>query len=110
MLDEMTTIEPNGTWELVGAPPGHHLIGLKWVFKTKRDAADIITKHKARLVVKGYVQQQGVDFDEVFAPVAWLESVRLLLAYVVGQWWLIHHMDVKSAFLNGDLLEEVYIT
>jgi hypothetical protein len=75
MLDEMTTIEPNGTWELVGAPPGHHLIGLKWVFKTKRDAADIITKHKARLVVKGYVQQQGVDFDEVFAPVAWLESV-----------------------------------
>jgi hypothetical protein len=79
MLDEMTVIEANGTWELVEAPPGHRPIGLKWVFKTKRDAAGIITKHKARLVVKGYVQQQGVDFDEVFAPVARLESVRLLL-------------------------------
>jgi hypothetical protein len=60
-------------------------MGLKWVFKTKRDAAGIMTKHKARLVVKGYVQQQGVDFNEVFVPVAWLESVRLLLAYAAGQ-------------------------
>jgi hypothetical protein len=60
-------------------------MGLKWVFKTKRDAAGIMTKHKARLVVKGYVQQQGVDFNEVFVPVARLESVRLLLAYVAGQ-------------------------
>jgi hypothetical protein len=109
MLDEMTAIEANETWELVEAPPGHRPIGLKWVFKTKRDAAGIITKHKARLVAKGYVQHQGVDFDEVFAPVARLESVRLLLAYAAGEGWPIHHMDVKSAFLNGDLLEEVYV-
>jgi hypothetical protein len=60
-------------------------------------------------VAKGYVQQQGVDFDEVFAPVARLESVRLLLAYAAGQGWPIHHMDVKSAFLNGELQEEVYV-
>jgi hypothetical protein len=75
MLDEMTTIEASGTWKLEEAPADVRPIGLKWVFKTKRDAAGIIIKHKARLVVKGYVQQQGVDFDEVFVPVARLESV-----------------------------------
>jgi hypothetical protein len=85
MLDEMTSIEANGAWELVEAPLGHRLIGLKWVFKTKKDAIGVITKYKAWLVVKGYVQEHGVDFNEVFAPVAQLESVRLLLAYVVGQ-------------------------
>jgi hypothetical protein len=94
MLDEMTAIEANGTWKLEEAPAGIRPIGLKWVFKTKRDAVGNISKYKARLVVKGYVQQQGVDFDEVFAPVARLESVRLLLAYAVGQGWPIHHMDV----------------
>jgi hypothetical protein len=90
-------------------PAGICPIGLKWVFKTKRDAAGNISKYKTRLVAKGYVQQQGVDFDEVFAPVARLESVRLLLAYAAGQGWPIHHMDVKSAFLNGELQEVVYV-
>lgn len=110
MLDEMTAIEANGTWELVEAPAHHRPIGLKWVFKTKKDAAGVVTKHKARLVAKGYVQQQGVDFDEVFAPVARLESVRLLLAHAASKGWPVHHMDVKSAFLNGDLQEVVYVT
>ena len=110
MLDEMTAIEANGTWELVEAPANHRPIGLKWVFKTKKDAAGVVTKHKARLVAKGYVQQQGVDFDEVFAPVARLESVRLLLAHAASEGWPVHHMDVKSAFLNGELQEEVYVT
>jgi len=72
-------------------------------------AAGVITKHKARLVAKGYVQRQGVDFDEVFAPVARLESVRLLLAHAASEGWAVHHMDVKSAFLNGVLQEEVYV-
>ena len=85
MLDEMTAIEANGTWKLEEGPAGIRPIGLKWVFKTKRDAASNISKYKVRLVAKGYVQQQGVDFDEVFAPVARLESVRLLLAYAAGQ-------------------------
>ena len=75
MLDEMTSIEANDTWELVDPPPCQRPIGLKWVFKTKRDATGIIIKHKARLVAKGYVQRQGVDFDEVFAPVARLDEV-----------------------------------
>ena len=109
MLDEMTAIEANGTWQLVDPPPRVRPIGLKWVYKAKKDAAGNVSKYKARLVAKGYVQQHGIDFDEVFAPVARLESVRLLLAHAAGEGWQVHHMDVKSAFLNGDLLEEVFV-
>ncbi|KAF0906653.1 hypothetical protein E2562_012232 [Oryza meyeriana var. granulata] len=87
----------------------HRLIGLKWVYKVKKNAAGEAIKHKARLVAKGYVQQPGVDFDEVFAPVARIESVRLLLALAAQEGWPVHHMDVKSAFLNGELVEEVYV-
>jgi hypothetical protein len=79
------------------------------VYKIKRDENGDIVRHKARLIAKGYVQQAGVDFDEVFAPIARLESVRTMLALVAHQRWEVHHMDVKSAFLNGDLKEEVYI-
>jgi hypothetical protein len=84
MQVEMVAIEGNATWILVDPPTRQRPIGLKWVFKVKRDAADKITKHKARLVSKGYIQCQGIDFDEVFAPVARLESVRLLLAHAAG--------------------------
>ncbi|KAF0888781.1 hypothetical protein E2562_017781 [Oryza meyeriana var. granulata] len=80
-----------------------------WVYKVKKNAAGEVIKHKARLVAKGYVQQPGVDFDEVFAPVARIESVRLLLALAAQEGWPVHHMDVKSAFLNGELIEEVYV-
>jgi hypothetical protein len=69
-----------------------------------------MVKHKARLVAEGYVQQQGIDFEEVFAPVARMESVRLLIALASYEGCQLHHMDVKSAFLNGDLLEEVYVS
>lgn len=100
MLDEMTSIEASGTWELVDLPQRVKPIGLKWVYKTKKDAAGIVTKHKARLVAKGYVQRQGIDYDEVFAPVARLESVCLLLAHAACEGWAVHHMDVKSAFLT----------
>src|SRR5438105_4332966 len=109
MRDEMDSIEENCTWSLVDPPSGHRPIGLKWVFKPKRDASGTIVKHKARLVAKGYVQQPGIDFEEVFAPVARLESVQLLLALAAHRGWFVHHMDVKSAFLNGDLQEEVYV-
>jgi hypothetical protein len=109
MLDEFTSIEDNNTWVLVDPLPGVRAIGLKWVFKTKRDEARLISKYKGRLVAKGYVQRQGVDFDEVFAPVARLESVRLLLACAAAEGWQVHHMDVKSTFLNGELSEDVYV-
>ena len=79
------------------------------MFKVKKDPSGQIIKHKARLVAKGYAQRQGIDFDKVFAPVARMETVRLLLAVAAQSGWQVHHMDVKSAFLNGDLIEEVYV-
>jgi len=109
MQAELQAIHENQTWEISDLPKGQKAIGLKWVFKVKRDPAGNIVKHKARLVVKGYAQTQGVDFDEVFAPVARLETVRLLLALAADGQWEVHHMDVKSAFLNGELQEDVYV-
>lgn len=106
---EMAAILENKTWELTTLAPGQRAIRLKWVFKVKRDPAGNIVKHKPRLVAKGYAQRHGVDFDEVFAPVARMEMVRLLLALATHNGWQVHHMDVKSAFLNGDLAEEVYV-
>ena len=109
MEEEMASIEENCTWYLVDLPHGRRAIGLKWVYKVKRDGDGAVTKFKARLVVKGYSQRQGIDYDEVFAPVARLDTVRLLIALAAHEGWEVHHMDVKSAFLNGDLNEEVYV-
>jgi hypothetical protein len=80
MDSEMQSICKNGTWDLASLPPGQKAIGLKWVYKLKRNADGEVVKHKARLVAKGYVQQQGVDFEEVFAPVARLDTIRMILA------------------------------
>ncbi|KAD7117108.1 hypothetical protein E3N88_04376 [Mikania micrantha] len=110
MKAEIDSINKNHTWNLTTLPNGQKAIGLKWVFKTKRDANGNIIKHKARLVAKGYVQQHGIDFDEVFAPVARIETVRLILALAAYNSWEVHHLDVKSAFLHGELKEEVYVT
>jgi hypothetical protein len=85
------------------------VITLKWVFKLKRDEVGTIIKHKARWVARGFLQREGIDFDDAFAPVAQMESVRLLLVLAAQEGWRLHHMDVKSAFLNGDLKEEVYV-
>jgi hypothetical protein len=109
MLEEMKSIEENSTWELVDPPRGCRPIGLKWVFKVKRDEHGAIVKYKARLVARRFVQREGIDFEEVFAPVARMESVRLLLALAASNGWEVHHLDVKSAFLNGDLAEEVFV-
>jgi hypothetical protein len=109
MLEEMGSIEHNQTWSLVNLPARQHAIGLKWVFKVKKDERGNVTKHKARLVAKGYVQRHGIDYEEVFAPVARMESVRVLLAVAAHRSWSVHHMDVKSVFLNGELVEEVYV-
>ncbi|GJY66443.1 zinc finger, CCHC-type containing protein [Tanacetum coccineum] len=109
MKVELDSINKNNTWELTTLPKGHKAIGLKWVFKTKKDANGNIIKHKARLVAKGYIQEHGIDFEEVFAPVARMETIRLLLAIAANNKWEVHHLDVKSAFLHGDLKEEVYL-
>ena len=110
MKEELSSIESNGTWELCELPKGHNPIGLKWVYKLKKDASGDVIKHKARLVAKGYMQRQCIDFEEVFAPVARIESVRLLVALAAQFSWKMHYMDVKSAFLHGDLVEEVYVS
>jgi hypothetical protein len=109
MEEELESIRDNNTWVLAELPRGQHAIGLKWVYKVKRDEKGAIVKYKARLVAKGYVQRPGIDYEEAFAPVARLESVRLLLAIAAHCGWGVHHMDVKSAFLNGELQEEVYV-
>jgi hypothetical protein len=79
------------------------------VFKCKRYAVGIVVKRKVRLVAQGYIQKEGVDFEEVFAHVAHLNFVRLLVVVVAHQKWEVHHLGVKSAFLNGDMQEEVYV-
>ena len=77
------------------------------MYKVKRDELGAIVKHKARLVVRGFIQREGIDFEEVFAPVARMESVRLLLALAAAKDWRVHHLDIKSAFLNGEMVETV---
>jgi hypothetical protein len=109
MMEEMDSIEENSTSSLVNPPPDHKPIRVKSLFKVKRDEHGAVSKHKARLVVKGYVQRHDIDYDEVFASVAQLDSVRLLISLTAHNGWEVHHMDVKSAFLNGDLHEEVYV-
>jgi len=100
MVEEMESIEKNGTWKMVDLPEGKKAIGLKWVFKTKFDANGSLQKHKACLVAKGYAQQHGIDFEETFSPVARFETVRLVLALAAQLQWLVYQFDVKSAFLK----------
>jgi hypothetical protein len=109
MQSEMDAVEKNHTWELADLPRGHNAITLKWVFKVKRDEAGAIVKHKAHLVTRGFMQREGIDFDDTFALDSRMESMRLLFALAAQEGWRVHHMDVKSVFLNGDLKEEVYV-
>lgn len=105
MKEEIEAIQDNGIWELTDLPRDHCTIGLKWVYKLKKGETGVVVKHKARVVTKGYVQQAGIDFDEVFVPVARMESVCLVLAPATYEGWEVHHMDVKI----GELAEEVYV-
>ena len=109
MNEELSQIEKNKTWELVPRPLNKNVIGDKWVFRNKMNEAGKITRNKARLVCKGYAQVEGIYFGETFALVARMESIRLILAYASSKHIKVYQMDVKSAFLNGDLEEEVYM-
>jgi hypothetical protein len=108
MEEELNNFKRNEVWELVPRPK-QNVIGTKWVFGNKQDEFGVVTKNKARLVGKGYTQVEGLDFGETYAPVARLESIRILLAYATHHDFKLHQMDVKSAFLNGPLQEEVYV-
>ena len=109
MQEELNQFERNKVWNLVPKPVGHSIIGTKWVFRNKLDENGVIIRNKARLVAKGYNQEEGIDFDETFAPVARLEAIRMLLAYACMKDFKLYQMDVKSAFLNGLITEEVYV-
>jgi hypothetical protein len=95
-------------WELVERP-NTNIIGTKWVFRNKQDEFGIVTRNKARLVAQGYTQVEGLDFGETYAPVARLEAIRFLLAFAAHHDFKLYQMDIKSAFLNGPLSEEVYV-
>ena len=109
MQQEIDSIHKNHTWDLVDLPEGKKPIGTKWVFKVKRKYDGQIDRYKARLVVKGYAQQKGIDYDETFAPTSRASTVRSLVAVAAYHGWKVHQMDIKTAFLNGDLQEEVYV-
>ncbi|GKC22493.1 retrovirus-related pol polyprotein from transposon TNT 1-94 [Tanacetum coccineum] len=110
MQDELNQFERLQVWELVPRPEGKNIIALKWLWKNKCDAENIVVRNKTRLVAKGYKQEEGIDFEESFAPVARLEAVRMFIAYAAHKNITIFQMDVKTAFLNGPLKEEVYVS
>jgi hypothetical protein len=109
MHEELNNFTRNEVWELVKRPSDHNVIGIKWVFRNKQDENGVIVRNKARLVAQGYTQVEGLDLDEIFAPVARLEDIRILLTYVTSHNIKLYQMDVKSAFLNGKINELVYV-
>ena len=108
MQDEMESLQKNHTYEVVKLPKGKKALKNKWVFKLKKDGSGVV-KHKARLVVKGFLQKKGIDFDEIFSPVVKMASIRIILGLVASMNLELEQMDVKIAFLHGDLHEEIYM-
>jgi hypothetical protein len=109
MHEELNNFTRNQVWELVERLEGHNVIGTRWVFRNKQDQDGIFVRNKARLVAQGYTQVEGLDFGETYAPIARLEAIRILLAYSCAHNIKLYQTDVKSAFLNGYINEEVYV-
>ena len=109
MQEELSQFERNQVWSLTPRLKDHPVIGTKWVFRNKLDEKGTVVRNKARLVAKGYNQEEGIDYDETFAPVARLEAIRILLAFASYMGIRLFQMDVKCAFLNGFLQEEVFV-
>ncbi|KAJ9551704.1 hypothetical protein OSB04_015749 [Centaurea solstitialis] len=110
MQEEINQFVRLKVWRLVPRPEGKSIIDTKWIFKNKKDEDNIVVRNKARLVAKGYRQQEGIDYNETFAPVARIEAIRMFLAYAAHKDFTVYQMDVKTAFLNGVLKEEVYVS
>ena len=109
MQEELNQFERNKVWDLVEKPLNHPIIGTKWIFRNKLDENGVIIRNKIRLVIKGYNQEEEINFNETFAPIARLEAIRILLAYASCMNIKLYQMDVKSAILNGIINEEIYI-
>ncbi|GJV93540.1 putative ribonuclease H-like domain-containing protein [Tanacetum coccineum] len=109
MQEELLQFKLQKVWILVDLPKGHRAIGTKWVYRNKKDERGIVIRNKARLVAQGHTQEEGIDYDEVFAPVARIEAIRIFLAYASYMGFRVYQMDVKSAFLYGQIEEEVYV-
>ena len=107
--EEMKALEKNGTWEILELPSGKHTVGCKWIFTVKYKADGSVDRFKARLVAKGFTQSYDIDYQETFASVAKLNTIRVLLSLAANLDWPFYQFDVKNAFLNGDLTEEVYM-
>lgn len=106
---EINAIQKNNTWYLTELPAGARRIGVKWVYKTKVNEHGEVEKYKARLVAKGYAQKYGIDYEEVYAPVSRMDTVRMFLALAAQRDWSVYQLDVKSAFLHGNLTKDVYV-
>ncbi|GJU87997.1 retrovirus-related pol polyprotein from transposon TNT 1-94 [Tanacetum coccineum] len=109
MQEELNQFVANHVWELVPQPNNVTIIGTKWVYSKKLDENGVVSHNKARLVAQGYNQQKGIDYDKTYAPIARLESIRILLGYAYDLDFKLFQMNVKSAFLNGFINEEVYV-
>ncbi|GJS72885.1 putative ribonuclease H-like domain-containing protein [Tanacetum coccineum] len=110
MQEELLQFRLQQVWILVDLPHGAKVIGTKWVYRNKRDERGVVVRNKARLVAQGHRQEEGIDYDEVFAPVARIEAIRLFLAFALFMGFIVYQMDVKSAFLYGTIDEEVYVS
>ena len=104
MQKEIDALEANATWVLTPLPPGKHALGCKWVYRIKYHADGSVERYKARLVIFGNRQVEGLDYNETFAPVAKMVTVRVFLAIAAAKNWELHQMDVHNAFLHGDLM------
>ena len=109
MQEELNQFQRADVWDPVPKPFQKNIIGTKWVFRNKLNEQGEVTRNRARLVAQGYNQQEGIDYTKTFAPVARLEAIRLLLSYAINHGIILYQMDVKSAFLNGVMEEEVFV-
>jgi high-affinity K+ transport system ATPase subunit B len=109
MEDEMKSMSSTNVWDLEEIPKGAKIVGCKWVYKTKFDSNGNVEKYKARLVAKGFTQREGVDYNDIFSPVSFKDSFRIIMALVAHFDLELHQMDVNTVFLNGDLQENVYM-